>query len=59
MTTDRLRLIVLARDQSEHVQHAWRELSEFLAAQSQAEVVAAAVTDDIDLRKHDADVVVV
>lgn len=59
MTTDRLRLIVLARDQSEHVQHAWRELSEFLSAQSQAEVVAAAVTDDIDLRNHDADVVVV
>ncbi len=59
MTTDRLRLIVLARDQSDHVQRAWRELSDFLATQPRAEVVAAAVTTDINLHDYEADLVVV
>lgn len=59
MSTDRLRLIVLARDQSEHVQRAWRELSAFLERQEAVEVVAAAVTEDIDLAPLDADLVVV
>ncbi len=54
-----LRLIILARDQSPRVQIAWEELSQFLDAQPATEVVAAAVTEDLQLDNQDADLVVV
>ena len=56
---DPLRLIVLARDQSRHVQDAWRELKAFLDAQSGAEVLAAAVTEDLALDDLDPEIAVV
>ena len=54
-----LRLIVLARDQGQQVQDAWEELSGFLNAQPNTEVVAAAVNEDLKLDDLDADLVVV
>ncbi|HEX4072378.1 MAG TPA: NAD(+)/NADH kinase, partial [Planctomycetaceae bacterium] len=54
-----LRLIVLARDQSPRVQDAWREMSQFLQAETSAQIVAAAVTDDLVLDDLEADLVVV
>ncbi len=54
-----LRLIVLARDQSPRVQDAWREMSQFLEDEPSAEVVAAAVTDDLVLDDLEADLVAV
>lgn len=54
-----LRLIVLARDQSPRVQNAWRELADFLKTQPDMELVAALVTQDLDLNGIDADLVVV
>jgi NAD+ kinase len=54
-----LRLIVLARDQSPRVQDAWREMSQFLQHEPGAEVVAAAVTDDLVLDDLEADLVAV
>src|ERR1700679_2289377 len=54
-----LRLIVLARDQSARVQDAWREMSEFLKKEPGADVVAAAVTDDLELDDLEADLVAV
>lgn len=54
-----LRLIVLARDQSRHVQDAWRDLKAFLDAQPEAEVLAAAVTEDLDLDGLEPDIAVV
>jgi NAD+ kinase len=54
-----LQLIVLARDQSPRVQDAWREMSEFLADEPGAHVVAAAVTDDLVLDDLEADLVAV
>jgi NAD+ kinase len=59
MPNDSLRLIVLARDQSPRVQDAWRELAVFLKTQERTEVVAAAVTEDLQLHGLDADLVVV
>ena len=59
MPNGSLRLIILARDQSPRVQDAWRELSEFLKTQERTEVVAAAVTEDLQLHGLDADLVVV
>ncbi len=59
MSQTPLRLVVLARDQSARVQDAWREISEFLKHQQGAAVVAAAVTDDLNLDDVDADLVVV
>lgn len=59
MADDSLRLIVLARDQSPRVQNAWSELADFLSQQDRTEVVAAAVTDDLQLEGLDADLVVV
>lgn len=59
MDSNDLRLIVLARDQSPQVQQAWRELSEFLAAQAETELVAAEVTEDLQLDGLEADLVVV
>lgn len=56
---DGLRLIVLARDQSPRVQNAWRELADFLKSQPKTEVVAAQVTEDLELDGVDADLVVV
>lgn len=54
-----LRLIILARDQSEKVQNAWSELARFLDRQSGVDVIAAAVTDDVAFDGLDADMVVV
>ena len=54
-----LRLIVLARDQSSRVQNAWRDLAEVLRTQSGAELVAAAITEDLVLDDVQADLVVV
>jgi NAD+ kinase len=59
MSHDSLRLIVLARDQSPRVQDAWTDLAEFLKQQERTEVVAAAVTEDLQLDGLDADLVVV
>jgi NAD+ kinase len=59
MADDELRLIVLARDQSPRVQNAWRELADFLKVQSRTEVVAALVTEDLELDGVDADLVIV
>jgi NAD+ kinase len=41
------------------VQNAWRELSEFLGRQPGVVVAAAAVTEDLNLGAHEADLVVV
>lgn len=54
-----LRLIVLARDQTPHVQNAWRQIGAFLRSQPNTEIVAAAVTDDLELNGLDADLVIV
>ena len=54
-----LKLIVLARDQGPRVQDAWSELSEFLEQQEGVEVVAAAVTEDLEENPPEADLVVV
>lgn len=58
-TNTPIRLIVLARDQSAKVQNAWKELGAFLKNQDGVEIVAAAVTDDLDISELDADLVVV
>ena len=54
-----LKLIILARDQSSHVQNAWSQLAEFLKHQHDVEIVAAAVTEDVDFTELHADLVVV
>ncbi|HEX6983893.1 MAG TPA: NAD(+)/NADH kinase [Planctomycetaceae bacterium] len=54
-----LRLIVLARDQSRHVQDAWRDIKAFLDDQPGAEVLAAAVTEDLTLDGLDPEIAVV
>ncbi len=54
-----LKLIVLARDQGRRVQDAWSELSEFLEQQRGVEVVAVAVTEDLQPDPPEADLVVV
>lgn len=59
MTFPPQKLIVLARDQSERVQSAWRELAEFLRQQDDVELVAAAVTEELQLDDLTADLVVV
>lgn len=53
-----LRLIILARDQSPHVQKTWAEVEKYLHAQPEVEVVAAAVTDDLTFDGLEADLVV-
>ncbi|MBW3540181.1 MAG: NAD(+)/NADH kinase [Planctomycetes bacterium] len=59
MSETPLRLIVLARDQSPHVQNAWQELSGFIAGQPGVEIIAAEITDDLRLDGLAADLVVV
>ncbi len=54
-----LRLIVLARDQSRHVQDAWRDIKAFLDEQPGAQVLAAAVTEDLDLNGLNPDMAIV
>lgn len=54
-----LKLIILARDQSKHVQDAWKEIRSFLDKQSNVEILAAAVTDDIDVSNLNPDLAVV
>lgn len=54
-----LRLIILARDQSPRVQNVWRDLEQFLSSQPAIEIVAAEVTDDLQLDDLEADLVVV
>ena len=57
--TQPLKLIILARDQSQHVQDAWRDIKAFLDTQEDVEILAAAVTDDIDLSEMEPDIAVV
>lgn len=54
-----LRLVVIARDPSARVQSAWSELSDILSKTPGVEVVAAAISTDIDLSSVDADLVLV
>lgn len=54
-----VKLIVLARDQSPRVQNAWRDLAQFLKDQPTCQLVAAAVTEDLELNGTDADLAVV
>ncbi len=54
-----LRLIVLARDQSPHVQDAWREMADYLDRQGGVELVGTATCDDLDVEGLAADLVVV
>ncbi len=54
-----LRLAVLARDQSRHVQDAWREIRTLIDAEPGVEVVAAAVTEDLELDGLRPDIAVV
>ena len=56
MAADLLKLIVLARDP--RVRKAWQEMSAFLDEQEGVKVVAAAVTEDVNLQKLTADLVV-
>lgn len=58
MANDNLKLIVLPRDQTPRVQKAWRELSEFLAGQSGAEVVGTAITDELIAGRTKADLLI-
>lgn len=57
--TPPLKLIVLARDQSRHVQDAWTDIKAFLDTQPDVEILAAAVTDDVDLSDLEPDIAVV
>lgn len=57
--TSSLRLAVIARDQSEHVQRAWAEISSLLSQTPGVEVVATAITEDIDLSHLDVEIVLV
>ena len=59
MTTPPLKLIILARDQGPRVQGAWTELSDFLDQQEGVDVVAVAVTEDLQDVPPEADLVVV
>ena len=59
MPDSELKLVVLARDQGTRVQDAWSELSEFLEGEAGVEVLAAAVTEDLESVPADADLVVV
>ena len=59
MSESPLRLIILARDQIAHVQDTWSELAEFLDEQPGVEIVAAAVTEDLELGDLEADLVIV
>lgn len=52
-----LRLVILARDEGRGVQDAWREIEAFLKRQPGVEIVAAAVTEDLDMDGLDADLV--
>ena len=58
MENPRLKLIIVARDQGARVQTAWSEIAEFLEGQPRTEIVTAAVTEDVDLARFDADLVV-
>ncbi len=46
MSSDPLRLLIIARDQSSHVQSAWAQLKNFLEQRSGIEIVDALTTDD-------------
>lgn len=46
MSDSPLRVLIIARDQSQHVQSTWEELHEFLKQRSQVEIVAALTTDE-------------
>ncbi|QDU81386.1 putative inorganic polyphosphate/ATP-NAD kinase [Polystyrenella longa] len=59
MSDSELDLIILARDQSKLVQEAWQEIHRFLDAREKTRLVAAAVTEDLELDHHQADIVIV
>ncbi|MCA9041805.1 MAG: NAD(+)/NADH kinase [Planctomycetaceae bacterium] len=54
-----LDLIILARDQSKLVQEAWQEIQRFLNTRENTRLVAAAVTEDLVLDHHEADIIIV
>lgn len=58
MADSPLRLVILARDQGRRVQDAWKELERFLQQQAGTEIVAAAVTEDLEIEGLDADLVI-
>lgn len=53
-----LRLAILARDQSRRVQDAWKEIEQFLARQSGIELVAAVLTDELQIDGLQADLLI-
>ncbi|MEZ6047999.1 MAG: NAD(+)/NADH kinase [Planctomycetaceae bacterium] len=59
MSDTPLELIILARDQSKLVQEAWQEIQSFLQTREHTRLVAAAVTEDLELNDHQADIVIV
>ena len=54
-----IRLIVLARDQNERVQRVWNEFRDFVEQRDDADIVAAAIKEDVDFDGIDADLAVV
>ena len=54
-----LRLVVLARDDSDRVRSAWREVRSFLEARSDAELLAAALDEDLPQAPEDTELAVV
>lgn len=59
MSSDALKLAIVARDQSDHVQNGWAELSRFLSNQESVDIVATAITEDLAAEELDVDLVVV
>jgi NAD+ kinase len=59
MTDAPLKIVVLARDQSPRVQNAWADLGGFLRSQTGVQIVAVALTDDLQLDGLEADLVIV
>lgn len=50
--------MILARDQGRRVQDAWKDIERFLRAQPETEIVAAEVTEDLQIEGLEADLVV-
>lgn len=58
MTDSTLRLMILARDRSPRIERARVELEEFLQSQPSTEIVASGVTEDLQIEKLEAELVV-
>ncbi len=59
MSSNRLKLAIVARHPSVHVQDGWAELSRFLEKQESVDIVATAITEDLSADGLDIDLVVV